>query len=170
MRLVARPPVRDQPAPTRSSTGPSTSPAAAASFKRNRLEQIFRDVRMGRFHPGNTLLAHELIGKLCLGIDPDDAHAGAERDGIDPRPDHGSGRGSSALASLDYIDHHRFKAMLSSRQRGARRAGGPSMYDSKNPIHLQVKEHYAAAAKIAESGPARAAGPTKPNGVRTLRR
>ncbi len=43
----------------------------SAAFKRNRLEQIFRDVRMGRFHPGNTLLAHELIGKLCLGIDPD---------------------------------------------------------------------------------------------------
>jgi len=44
----------------------------AGAFKRNRLEQIFRDVRMGRFHPGNTMLAHELIGKLCLGIDPDD--------------------------------------------------------------------------------------------------
>jgi alkylation response protein AidB-like acyl-CoA dehydrogenase len=43
----------------------------AAAFKRSRLEQIFRDVRMGRFHPGNTLMAHELIGKLCLGIDPD---------------------------------------------------------------------------------------------------
>jgi alkylation response protein AidB-like acyl-CoA dehydrogenase len=43
----------------------------AGAFKRNRLEQLFRDVRMGRFHPGNTLLAHELIGKLCLGIDPD---------------------------------------------------------------------------------------------------
>ena len=44
----------------------------AAVFKRNRLEQIFRDVRMGRFHPGNTLFAHEMIGKLCLGINPDD--------------------------------------------------------------------------------------------------
>ena len=44
----------------------------AAAFRRNRLEQIFRDVRMGRFHPGNTLLAHELIGKLCLGVNPDD--------------------------------------------------------------------------------------------------
>jgi alkylation response protein AidB-like acyl-CoA dehydrogenase len=44
----------------------------SAAFKANRLEQIFRDVRMGRFHPGNTLLAHELIGKLSLGIDPDD--------------------------------------------------------------------------------------------------
>ena len=41
------------------------------AFRRNRMEQIFRDVRMGRFHPGNTMLAHELIGKLCLGIDPD---------------------------------------------------------------------------------------------------
>jgi len=44
----------------------------AGAFKRNRLEQIFRDVRMGRFHPGNTMLAHEIIGKLCLGVDPDD--------------------------------------------------------------------------------------------------
>jgi alkylation response protein AidB-like acyl-CoA dehydrogenase len=41
------------------------------AFRRNRMEQLFRDVRMGRFHPGNTMLAHELIGKLCLGIDPD---------------------------------------------------------------------------------------------------
>ena len=45
----------------------------AGAFKRNRIEQLFRDVRMGRFHPGNTLLAHELIAKLCLGIDPDSA-------------------------------------------------------------------------------------------------
>jgi alkylation response protein AidB-like acyl-CoA dehydrogenase len=44
----------------------------AGAFKRNRLEQIFRDVRMGRFHPGNSMLAHELIGKLCLGVNPDD--------------------------------------------------------------------------------------------------
>ncbi len=44
----------------------------AGAFKRSRLEQIFRDVRMGRFHPGNSMLAHELIGKLCLGINPDD--------------------------------------------------------------------------------------------------
>lgn len=45
----------------------------AAVFKRNRLEQFYRDIRMGRFHPGNTMLAHELIGKLCLGVDPDEA-------------------------------------------------------------------------------------------------
>ena len=42
-------------------------------FKRNRMEQLFRDVRMGRFHPGNTFLAHELVGKLSLGLNPDDA-------------------------------------------------------------------------------------------------
>jgi alkylation response protein AidB-like acyl-CoA dehydrogenase len=45
----------------------------AGAFKRNRIEQLFRDVRMGRFHPGNDMLAHELIGKLCLGVDPDEA-------------------------------------------------------------------------------------------------
>jgi alkylation response protein AidB-like acyl-CoA dehydrogenase len=44
----------------------------AGAFKRSRLEQLFRDVRMGHFHPGNSLLAHELIGKLCLGLNPDD--------------------------------------------------------------------------------------------------
>jgi alkylation response protein AidB-like acyl-CoA dehydrogenase len=43
----------------------------SGAFRANRLEQLFRDVRMGRFHPGNRLLAPELIGKLCLGIDPD---------------------------------------------------------------------------------------------------
>lgn len=44
----------------------------AAAFRRNRLEQIFRDTRMGRFHPGNTMLFHEVVGKLCLGLNPDD--------------------------------------------------------------------------------------------------
>jgi alkylation response protein AidB-like acyl-CoA dehydrogenase len=43
----------------------------SGAFRANRLEQLFRDIRMGRFHPGNRLLAPELIGKLCLGIDPD---------------------------------------------------------------------------------------------------
>jgi alkylation response protein AidB-like acyl-CoA dehydrogenase len=44
----------------------------SAAFKRNRLEQLFRDIRMGRFHPLNSLAAHEVIGKLCLGVNPDD--------------------------------------------------------------------------------------------------
>jgi alkylation response protein AidB-like acyl-CoA dehydrogenase len=44
----------------------------AGTFKRNRLEQLYRDVHMGRFHPGGSMLAHEVIGKLCLGLNPDD--------------------------------------------------------------------------------------------------
>jgi alkylation response protein AidB-like acyl-CoA dehydrogenase len=42
-------------------------------FKRNRLEMLFRDARLGRIHPANSLLAHEVIGKLSLGIDPDES-------------------------------------------------------------------------------------------------
>ena len=41
-------------------------------FKRNRMEQLFRDARLGRIHPGNTLLTHEVIGKISLGISPDE--------------------------------------------------------------------------------------------------
>jgi alkylation response protein AidB-like acyl-CoA dehydrogenase len=44
----------------------------AGIFRRNRIEQLFRDSRLGRFHPGNSLLAHELIGKMSLGINPDE--------------------------------------------------------------------------------------------------
>jgi alkylation response protein AidB-like acyl-CoA dehydrogenase len=41
-------------------------------FKRNRIEQLFRDARLGRVHPGNTMLTHELVGKMSLGINPDE--------------------------------------------------------------------------------------------------
>jgi alkylation response protein AidB-like acyl-CoA dehydrogenase len=41
-------------------------------FKRSRIEQLFRDARLGRIHPGNTMLTHELVGKLSLGINPDE--------------------------------------------------------------------------------------------------
>ena len=41
-------------------------------FKRNAIERMFRDARVGRFHPGNSLLTHELVGKMSLGIDPDE--------------------------------------------------------------------------------------------------
>ena len=40
-------------------------------FKKSELERLFRDARAGRFHPANSVLAHELIGKGMLGIDPD---------------------------------------------------------------------------------------------------
>jgi alkylation response protein AidB-like acyl-CoA dehydrogenase len=45
----------------------------AGIFRRNRLEQLFRDARLGRIHPANTMLTHELVGKLTLGINPDEA-------------------------------------------------------------------------------------------------
>ena len=39
-------------------------------FKGNELERLYRDVRCGGFHPANTLLAPELVGKFALGLDP----------------------------------------------------------------------------------------------------
>jgi alkylation response protein AidB-like acyl-CoA dehydrogenase len=44
----------------------------AGIFKRTRLEQLVRDGRLGRLHPGNPMLTYELVGKLSLGIDPDE--------------------------------------------------------------------------------------------------
>jgi alkylation response protein AidB-like acyl-CoA dehydrogenase len=44
----------------------------AGIFRRNRFEQLFRDARLGRIHPGNSLLTHELVGKMSLGINPDE--------------------------------------------------------------------------------------------------
>jgi alkylation response protein AidB-like acyl-CoA dehydrogenase len=41
-------------------------------FRRSRLEQLFRDARLGRAHPANSAVTHELVGKFSLGIDPDE--------------------------------------------------------------------------------------------------
>jgi alkylation response protein AidB-like acyl-CoA dehydrogenase len=41
-------------------------------FKKSEMERLFRDARCGRFHPANSSLAHELIGKMALGINPDE--------------------------------------------------------------------------------------------------
>ncbi len=41
-------------------------------FKKSELERLFRDCRAGRFHPANPLLAHEIVGKMVLGINPDE--------------------------------------------------------------------------------------------------
>jgi alkylation response protein AidB-like acyl-CoA dehydrogenase len=38
-------------------------------FKHNELERLYRDVRAGGFHPANSLLVHEIVGKTALGID-----------------------------------------------------------------------------------------------------
>jgi alkylation response protein AidB-like acyl-CoA dehydrogenase len=41
----------------------------AGMFRANELERLFRDARCGRFHPANTFLVHEIVGKTALGID-----------------------------------------------------------------------------------------------------
>ena len=41
-------------------------------FRAAGLERVFRDARLGRIHPTNGFLAHELIAKLTLGINPDE--------------------------------------------------------------------------------------------------
>jgi alkylation response protein AidB-like acyl-CoA dehydrogenase len=38
-------------------------------FKGNELERLYRDVRCGGFHPANSILAPEIVGKIALGID-----------------------------------------------------------------------------------------------------
>jgi alkylation response protein AidB-like acyl-CoA dehydrogenase len=37
-------------------------------FKSNELERMYRDVRCGGFHPANSPLVHEIVGKSALGI------------------------------------------------------------------------------------------------------
>jgi alkylation response protein AidB-like acyl-CoA dehydrogenase len=41
-------------------------------FRRAGIEQMFRDARLGRIHPGNSLFTHEIVGKTLLGINPDE--------------------------------------------------------------------------------------------------
>jgi alkylation response protein AidB-like acyl-CoA dehydrogenase len=42
-------------------------------FRGSGLEQLFRDARLGRIHPANSMLTHEIVAKTLLGIDPDEA-------------------------------------------------------------------------------------------------
>ncbi len=37
-------------------------------FKKNELERLYRDVRCGRFHPANSMVVHEVVGKSALGV------------------------------------------------------------------------------------------------------
>jgi alkylation response protein AidB-like acyl-CoA dehydrogenase len=41
-------------------------------FNRSGFERLFRDARLGRIHPANSALTHEVVGKLTLGINPDE--------------------------------------------------------------------------------------------------
>lgn len=40
--------------------------------KKDELERLFRDARLGRIHPTNAMLTREFVAKLTLGIDPDE--------------------------------------------------------------------------------------------------
>jgi len=40
----------------------------AGMYKTNELERLYRDVRAGGFHPANSALVHEIVGKTTLGI------------------------------------------------------------------------------------------------------
>ena len=51
-------------------TAPELS-GGAGIFRRNRMEMLFRDARLGRIHPSSSALTHEVVAKLSLGIDPD---------------------------------------------------------------------------------------------------
>lgn len=41
-------------------------------FRSSGIERMVRDARLGRIHPANSFLTHELIAKLTLGINPDE--------------------------------------------------------------------------------------------------
>jgi alkylation response protein AidB-like acyl-CoA dehydrogenase len=41
-------------------------------FAASGMERLFRDARLGRIHPANPALTHEIVGKLTLGISPDE--------------------------------------------------------------------------------------------------
>ena len=41
-------------------------------FRRGEFERLFRDARLGRIHPANSALTHELVAKTLLGISPDE--------------------------------------------------------------------------------------------------
>jgi len=40
----------------------------AGMYKTNELERLYRDVRAGGFHPANSALVHEIVGKTTLGV------------------------------------------------------------------------------------------------------
>ena len=41
-------------------------------LRRAGLERLWRDARLGRIHPGNAMLTHEIVAKSLLGIDLDE--------------------------------------------------------------------------------------------------
>ena len=71
VRLVADAVLRDQPGLRASSTAPSTSAEVPVRSNGTGWSRSSATCAWVVSTPANTLLAHELIGKLSLGIDPD---------------------------------------------------------------------------------------------------
>ena len=67
-RSWCRPSTTASKAPSASSTWRWTSRGGTGMFKSNELERLYRDVRCGGFHPANSALVHEIVGKTTLGI------------------------------------------------------------------------------------------------------
>lgn len=44
----------------------------AGIFRSEEYERMLRDARLGRIHPANSFLAHEVIAKTALGINLDE--------------------------------------------------------------------------------------------------
>ncbi len=42
-------------------------------FRQSGIERLWRDARLGRIHPTNSMLTREFIAKLTLGVNPDEA-------------------------------------------------------------------------------------------------
>jgi alkylation response protein AidB-like acyl-CoA dehydrogenase len=49
-----------------------TTTGGSGMFKTSELERLYRDVRCGGFHPANTTLTHEIVGKTTLGVGLDE--------------------------------------------------------------------------------------------------
>jgi alkylation response protein AidB-like acyl-CoA dehydrogenase len=49
-----------------------TTTGGAGMFRTSELERLYRDVRCGGFHPANTPLTHEIVGKTTLGVGLDE--------------------------------------------------------------------------------------------------
>jgi alkylation response protein AidB-like acyl-CoA dehydrogenase len=45
----------------------------AGMFKTSELERLYRDARCGGFHPANSALVHEIVGKTTLGVGLDES-------------------------------------------------------------------------------------------------
>jgi alkylation response protein AidB-like acyl-CoA dehydrogenase len=41
----------------------------AGMYRSSELERLYRDIRCGGFHPANSALVHEIVGKTTLGVD-----------------------------------------------------------------------------------------------------